>query len=97
MEAGGVPDRQRRLGRGRGGAGLRHVSWVRVTLTPTGSRCEAVGIGHRIPVVRRIALTTASRLIAGGVPSVVVRDQVAPRPGAEPQPAPAAAAARAEG
>ena len=88
METGGVPDRQRRL-RDRSGAGLRHVSWVRVTLSGAGARCEAVGIGHRTPVVRRIALSTASRLIARGVPSVVVRR---PEPeAAERRPAPAAA------
>ena len=88
METRGVPDRQRRL-RGRGGAGLRHVSWVRVTVSGTGARCEAIGIGHRTPVVRRIALSTACRLIARGVPSLVVRRS---EPTAtERRPAPAAA------
>lgn len=90
METGGVPDRQRRV-RGRGGAGLRHVSWVRVTLSASGARCEAIGIGHRTPVVRRIALATASRLIARGVPSVVVRGHEPE--GTEPRRAPAAAGA----
>jgi len=55
------------------GAGLRHVSWVRVTVSGCGTRCEAVGTGHRTPVVRRIALATAAQLIASGVPSVVRR------------------------
>ena len=55
------------------GAGLRRVAWVRVAVDAAGVRCEAVGTGHRSPVVRRIPLSMATRLIAAGVPSVVVR------------------------
>ena len=65
----GIPDQRRRVP----GVGLRRVAWVRVTVDAAGSRCEAVGTGHRSPVVRRIPLSLATRLIAAGVPSVVVR------------------------
>lgn len=72
-------------------AGLRRVAWVRVTILPGGPRCHAVGTGHRNPVVRRIPLSTATELIAGGVPSLVVRRHNAPIVGDR---APARAGAR---
>ncbi len=65
----GTPDRKRTVA----GAGLRRVTWVRVTVDAAGARCEAVGTGHRCPVVRRIPLSVATKLIAAGVPSVMVR------------------------
>lgn len=58
-------------------AGLRRLGWVRVTLVADGARCEAIGTGHRRPVVRLIPLSTAAGLIASGVPAVVHRSDEA--------------------
>jgi hypothetical protein len=35
-----------------------------------GVRLTAVGVGHRLPVERRITATTAASLVAAGVPLV---------------------------
>ena len=53
--------------------GLRHVSWVRVVLTPSGPHCAVAGIGHRLPTVRRVPLAAATALASRGVPTVVRR------------------------
>ena len=53
--------------------GLRHVSWVRVVLTPSGPQCAVAGIGHRLPTIRRVPLAAATALAAQGVPTVVRR------------------------
>ena len=79
MSRRGTPDQRRRVA----GAGLRRVAWVRVTVEAAGVRCEAVGTGHRSPTVRRIPLSTATKLIAAGVPSVVVRRPAGPATGTE--------------
>ncbi len=69
--------------------GLRRDAWVRVRVGAAGLCCEVIGTGHRSPVVRRITLSTATALVAGGVPALVVRrndlpvaDQVPARAGA---------------
>lgn len=59
--------------------GLRRVTSVRIMLTDAGPVCEVTGIGHRAPTTRRIALATATRLAAAGVPTLVRRAS-APRP-----------------
>ena len=53
------------------GTGMRRVSWVRVTITDDGAECEAFGVGHRLPNVRRISLDSALALAAEGVPTIV--------------------------
>ena len=50
---------------------MRRVSWVRIVLDYSGSHCELMVVGHRLPNVRRVALDTALALAASGVPTVV--------------------------
>ncbi len=50
---------------------MRRVSWVRIVIDGDGAHCEVVGVGHRLPSVRRISLDTALGLAASGVPTVV--------------------------
>lgn len=50
---------------------MRRVSWVRIVLDGDRASCEALGVGHRLPAVRRISLDTALALAASGVPTVV--------------------------
>lgn len=51
--------------------GLRRVSWVRIVVDADGAHCEVLGVGHRLPTVRRVSLDTALGLAASGVPTVV--------------------------
>ena len=51
--------------------GLRRVSWVRIVVDDAGAHCEVLGVGHRLPAVRRVSLDTALSLAASGVPTVV--------------------------
>ena len=51
--------------------GLRRVSWVRIVVDDDGAHCEVLGVGHRLPAVRRVSLDTALSLAASGVPTVV--------------------------
>ena len=51
--------------------GMRRVSWVRIRLDDAGAHCEVLGVGHRLPSVRRVSLDTALALAATGVPTVV--------------------------
>lgn len=64
---------QRELGDGGVEVGMRRVQWVRITMNEDGPACELVGVGHRLPVVRRVPLRTAAALTATGVPVVVRR------------------------
>ena len=50
---------------------MRHVSWVRIVVDGSGAHCEILGVGHRLPTVRRVSLDTALALAASGVPTVV--------------------------
>ena len=50
---------------------MRRVSWVRIVVDGEGAHCEVVGVGHRLPSVRRVSLDTALGLAASGVPTVV--------------------------
>ncbi len=50
---------------------MRRVSWVRIVVDGTGAHCEVLGVGHRLPSVRRVSLDTALELAASGVPTVV--------------------------
>ena len=50
---------------------MRRVSWVRIVVDGEGAHCEVMGVGHRLPSVRRISLDTALDLAASGVPTVV--------------------------
>ena len=50
---------------------MRRVSWVRIVIDDHGTRCEVLGVGHRLPAVRRVSLDTALDLAASGVPTVV--------------------------
>jgi hypothetical protein len=50
---------------------MRRVTWVRITVDGAGARCEVLGVGHRLPTVRRVSLDTALALAASGVPTVV--------------------------
>ena len=51
--------------------GMRRDCWVRIVVDDDGVHCEALGVGHRLPSVRRISLDTALALAAQGVPTVV--------------------------
>ena len=51
--------------------GMRRVSWVRIVLDQDGAHCQVLGVGHRLPNVRRVSLDTALALAASGVPTVV--------------------------
>ena len=50
---------------------MRRVSWVRIVVDGEGARCDVLGVGHRLPAVRRVSLDTALALAASGVPTVV--------------------------
>lgn len=50
---------------------MRRVSWVRIVVDGDGAHCEVLGVGHRLPTVRRVSLDTALGLAASGVPTVV--------------------------
>ena len=50
---------------------MRRVSWVRIVVDGAGAHCEVLGVGHRLPSVRRVSLDTALALAASGVPTVV--------------------------
>ena len=52
-------------------AGMRRVSWVRIMVSDGHASCEAVGVGHRLPIVRPVSLDTAMDLASQGVPSVI--------------------------
>lgn len=54
---------------------MRRVSWVRISVGDGRTRCDAVGIGHRLPTVRRVSLDTALTLVTSGVPSVIRVDR----------------------
>jgi hypothetical protein len=56
---------------------MRRVSWVRIVVDDQGAHCEVMGVGHRLPTVRRVSLDTALDLAASGVPAVV-RSAAAP-------------------
>ncbi|MGH9282160.1 MAG: hypothetical protein ACRD0S_04415 [Acidimicrobiales bacterium] len=51
--------------------GLQRVRWVRITMSPSGPRCQVAGMAHRRPVVRSVPLRTATALLAAGVPGWV--------------------------
>ena len=51
--------------------GMRRVSWVRIVVTDSGTRCQVLGVGHRLPSARRVSLETALALAAKGVPTLV--------------------------
>jgi hypothetical protein len=57
--------------------GMRRVLWVRVLHEGDRNVCEAFGVGHRFPAVRRVSLGTALALADQGVP-IVVRDRPSP-------------------
>jgi hypothetical protein len=50
---------------------MRRVNWVRIVVVDGHARCEAVGIGHRLPTVRAVSVETAMALAGSGVPSVI--------------------------
>jgi hypothetical protein len=58
---------------------MRRVSWVRIVVSDDGAECEAVGVGHRLPNVRRVSLETALALAERGVPTIVRSGTDAPR------------------
>jgi len=51
--------------------GMRRVSWVRILVDEQGAHCEVLGVGHRLPSVRRVSLGTALALAGRGVPTIV--------------------------
>ena len=59
---------------------MRRVSWLRIVVDGDRTTCEAVGLGHRLPTVRPVTMTTATQLAADRVP-VVVKHVAAPSPG----------------
>ena len=58
---------------------LRHVGGVRIILEAEGTRAEVFGIGHRHPVVVRVSLAMATRLVAAGAP-MTIHDRRGRRP-----------------
>ena len=52
---------------------LRRVDRVEVAATTRGARCEVFGVGHRLPVRRRIPFATAIALRDMGIPVVARR------------------------
>ena len=50
---------------------MRHDCWVRIVVDDAGTHCALLGVGHRLPNVRRVSLDTALALAARGVPTVV--------------------------
>lgn len=57
--------------------GLRRVDWVRLVLDVDAPRAEVMGVGHRLPVCQQVPISTASRLVAAGLPYVLCRPQPA--------------------
>ena len=53
--------------------GMRRLSWLQVVVDGETSRAEVHGLGHRLPCVREVSLTTAAELAAEGLPVVVSR------------------------
>jgi hypothetical protein len=61
-------------GRGDARLGFRRVSHVRVHVGGGCVRAEVVGVLHRLPVSVPVPLGVAARLVADGVPVVVLRE-----------------------
>lgn len=77
---------------------MRRIGMVIVEPRPGATTCSVVGIGNRLPVVRRVSLHTAAVLARAGVPTLVRREPSPPRPGRDsvlsaPTTAPATSAA----
>ena len=53
-------------------AGMRRVSWVRITFRDGRCHATAIGLGHRLPIETPISLRRAAGLAEAGV-AVVVR------------------------
>lgn len=51
--------------------GMRRVDWVGVRVEGGTVRCEAHGVGHRLPTQRQISLDAAAALGRSGVPVVL--------------------------
>ena len=62
------------MSRAGSGVGLRRVDWVRLIVDDDQVRAEATGVGFRLPVTRRIPLTVAASLLAGGTPCVTIHE-----------------------
>jgi hypothetical protein len=52
-------------------AGMRRIDFLRIAVVDGRTSCEAVGMGHRLPSVRHVPLTTAIALAKAGVPAVI--------------------------
>lgn len=50
---------------------MRRVVWVRIDIGADGATCTLAGVGHRLPMRRRVSVDTALALAAAGVPTVV--------------------------
>lgn len=50
---------------------MRRIDFVRIVVVDGRTRCEAVGMGHRLPSVRHVPLATALALAGAGVPAVL--------------------------
>ncbi len=55
--------------------GMRRVRWVRISVSDAGVRADVAGIAHRFPIVRRVPLQWAHKLIRAGCPYVIRRQQ----------------------
>lgn len=53
--------------------GMRHISWIDITVDEVGVRAQAHGVGHRLPRVIPVSLAAAADLASGGTPLVVHR------------------------
>lgn len=53
------------------GLGMRRVDWVRILVAGSAVRCDAHGVGHRLPCRRPLSLGTALALRAVGVPTII--------------------------
>lgn len=56
---------------------MRRIDWVGVRVTDGAIRCEAHGVGHRLPTARPITVDAAAALGRAGVPIVVTSDVAA--------------------
>lgn len=67
-------------GRAAAGLGMRRVDWVRILVAGGTVRCDAQGVGHRLPCRRPLSLGAALALRAVGVPTIIRRESAGDPP-----------------
>ena len=79
MPVGGI--RERRRPPADAALGMRRLGWISIRIDGDDIDCRAHGVGNRLPVSKRVSLSTALGLKSRGVPTVI-------RHVDEPDPAP---------